>query len=87
MGTDAAPVTIEDIDALLSGATPQFALQLKPRLWAMLQNVPAHSDVREYGEQQLLLLDRIALGTTRGTRGPGRPPADDPGWREIPSHP
>jgi hypothetical protein len=53
----------------------------------MIEGLPENSEVRTYGEQQMLLLDRIALGTTRGTRGPGRPPADDPGWREMPSHP
>jgi hypothetical protein len=59
-------VTIESIDALLSGATPQFSMQLKARLWDMIQDLPERDDVRIYGEQQMLFLDEIATGTTRG---------------------
>lgn len=81
------PIGIEDIDALLSGATPQFAMQLKARLHALIGALPADSEVREYGERQLDLLDHLALGSTRGVRAPGRPPLDSPGWEAIPSHP
>ncbi len=80
-------VTIEDIDALVSGATPQFSMQIKARVHAMIQSLPADSDVRAYGMQHMQLLDAMAVGTTRGTRGAGQPAADAAGWERIPSHP
>jgi hypothetical protein len=81
------PVTIEDVDALLSGATPQFSMQIKSRLHALVADLPADDEVRRYGEQQMELLDHLALGTTRGQRSPGRPALDEEGWQSIPSHP
>ncbi len=80
-------VTIKEIDALLSGATPQFSMQLKARVWGMIEDLPADSEVRMYGLRQMQMLDRLALGTTRGVRSPGAPPAADSGWTSIPSHP
>lgn len=80
-------VRIEDVDALLSGATPQFSMQIKARLHALIEGLPEDDEARRYGEQQMVLLDRLALGTTRGLRAPGRPPMEDDGWRALPSHP
>lgn len=85
--TSGTRVTIEDVDALLSGATPQFSMQIKSRLHALIANLPEGDEVRRYGEEQMRLLDHLALGTTRGRRAPGRPSIDDEGWRSIPSHP
>ena len=80
-------VTIHDIDALVTGATPQFSLQILERVKALIAPLPEDDAVREYGELQIVVLERIATGTTRGTRAPGVPGVDDEGWAELPSHP
>lgn len=58
--------TIAEIDELLSGATPQFSMQLKARLHAMIIKLEENEPARKYGEQQMEMLDKLALGTTRG---------------------
>lgn len=80
-------VSVNDIDALVSGATPQFSQQILERVKALVAPLPAGDPVREYGELQMQVLDRIATGTTRGIRAQGVPGTDDAGWDEIPSHP
>jgi len=85
--SDLQKVSIDDIDALVTGATPQFSLQIRERVSALTRNVPAGSDVRAYADTQLALLDALALGTTRGLSTVGTPPASDVGWKSIPSHP
>lgn len=88
MAEPSAPsVTIRDIDQLVSGATPQFSQQIAERVKARIADLPAGSDVREYGELQLVVLDRIATGTTRGVRALGVPGEDDAAWDTLPSHP
>lgn len=79
-------VTITDIDALVSGATPQFSQQILERLKALIAPLP-EGEVRAYGELQAAVLERLATGTTRGVRAPGVPDVDDPAWQSIPSHP
>lgn len=87
MSTSPSSITIEDIDALVSGATPQFSMQIKARVHAAIAALPANDAVRVYGEQHMQLLDAMALGTTRGTAGQGQPGIDAAGWDRIPSHP
>ena len=83
----AAAVTHHDIDALVTGATPQFSQQLLERLQVLIAPLATDDPVRVYGETQLHVLARIALGTTRGTRAQGVPGEGDQGWETIPSHP
>lgn len=80
-------VTVNDIDALVTGATPQFSMQIAERVKALIAPLPAEDEVRAYGELQLAVLDRIATGTTRGIRALGVPGVDDEGWSSLPSHP
>jgi hypothetical protein len=80
-------VTIHDVDQLVTGATPQFSQQIAERVKALIADLPVGDEARAYGEAQLVVLDRIATGTTRGTRALGVPDADDQGWSELPSHP
>ena len=80
-------VTITDIDTLVSGATPQFSQQILERLKALIAPLPEGDDVREYGELQAAVLERLATATTRGVRAPGVPGVEDEGWDAIPSHP
>lgn len=61
-------------------------MQLKARLWAMIQDLPELDDVRIYGEQQMLFLDDIAFGTTRGRTGAASPASSEAGWASVPSH-
>jgi hypothetical protein len=80
-------VTVHDIDRLVTGATPQFSQQILERVKALIASLPEGDEVRAYGELQLLVLERIALGTTRGIRALGVPGEDADGWDELPSHP
>ncbi len=80
-------VTVNDIDLLVTGATPQFSLQILERIKALVLPLPEGDEVRAYGELQMQVLERIATGTTRGTGRLGVPDEDDPGWDSIPSHP
>lgn len=80
-------VTVNDIDALVTGATPQFSQQILERVKALIQPLPEDDEVRAYGELQLAVLERMAVGTTRGTRKLGAPDEDDPGWDAMPSRP
>lgn len=83
----ARSVTIRDIDQLVTGATPQFSQQIAERVKALIAPLAAGDEVREYGELQLVVLDRIATGTTRGVRAQGVPAPDDAAWNTLPSHP
>lgn len=80
-------VTVNDIDALITGATPQFSLQILERVKALIAPLPDGDEVRAYGELQLAVLDRMATSTTRGVRKVAVPGDDEAGWRSIPSHP
>lgn len=80
-------VTVNDIDALVTGATPQFSLQIRERVKALVHGLPQDDEVRAYGELQMAVLERLATGTTRGVRAPGVPDADDIGWQSMPSRP
>lgn len=80
-------VTVNDIDELVSGATPQFSQQILERVKARIAPLPEDDEVRAYGEIQIAVLERMATSTTRGVRRLGVPGDDDQGWETIPSHP
>jgi len=80
-------VTERDIDALVTGATPQFSLQILERVRALVAPLHEGDPARVYGELQMRVLERIATGTTRGIRKLGVPEDDSSGWASIPSHP
>jgi hypothetical protein len=80
-------VTVHDIDTLVSGATPQFSQQILERVKALVAPLPEGDEVRAYGELQLVVLERMATGTTRGIRALGAPGPEDEGWDSLPSHP
>ena len=82
-----ADVSVHDIDALVTGATPQFSQQILERVKALIEPLPEGDAVRAYGEQQLVVLERMATATTRGIRKLGVPAEDDQGWDTIPSRP
>lgn len=60
-------VTLEDVRALMGASTPHFALQLRTRIRALIDGLPADHPARIEGEREISRLDEIALdGEIRG---------------------
>jgi hypothetical protein len=72
-------VTVEDVRQLMGASTPHFALQLRNRIAALIDGLPADHPARTEGEREIGRLER--LGLTGETRGEGA--AD--GERPLPS--
>jgi len=79
-----AEPTRADIDALVGPATPHFAYQLRARVWELIQDLPADSDIRRYGEEKLELLDRLGHASTKADDSPTESRRRI-GWEQIPS--
>ena len=77
--------TRDDIDALVGPATPHFAMQIRARVRALIRDLPEDHPVRRYGEEQIALLERLALSSSKAAEGPLEPPSRL-GWEELPSH-
>ena len=80
-----AEPTIDDIDYLVGPATPHFAYQIRARVRALIESLPAGDPVRRYGEAKIELLDRLAHASSKAEEGPLEPPARL-GWEQLPSH-
>ena len=76
--------TREDIDALVGPATPHFAYQIRARVRELVEGLPEDHPVRQYGEEQIELLDRLGYASSKAETG-GRVRRDVPGWDELPS--
>ena len=76
--------TFADVDALVGPATPHFAYQLRARIRELVADLPESSDVRQYAEEKIELLDRLGYASSKAEEGP-REPRARPGWAEIPS--
>jgi hypothetical protein len=76
---------IDDIDALVGPATPHFAYQIRARVKALIDGLPAGHPVRRYGEEKIELLDRLGHASSKAEEGPLEPP-DRLGWETLPSH-
>jgi hypothetical protein len=76
--------TREDIDALVGPATPHFAYQLRARVEELIAALPDSHSVRQYGLEQMDLLDRLGYASSKAEEG-GREPRSRPGWEELPS--
>ena len=76
--------TLDDIDALVGPATPQFAFQIRARVREAVAGLPDDDPVRRYGEQQMELLDRLGHASSKADEGP-HVSSDRPGWAQIPS--
>ena len=76
--------TIDDVDALVGPATPHFAYQLRARVEELIADLPADHAVRRHGEEQMQLLDRLGLASSKAAEG-GREPRTRPGWEKLPS--
>ncbi len=77
--------TIADVDYLVGPATPQFAFQLRARVRDLVRDLPEDHPVRQYGEEKIDLLERLAHASSKAEEGPLEPP-ERPGWEGLPSH-
>ena len=77
--------TVEDVEALVCAATPQFAFQIRARVRDLVRDLPEDHPVRRYGEQQVELLAQLGLASSKAAEGPVEP-TSRPGWEFIPSH-
>jgi hypothetical protein len=76
--------TREDVDALVGPATPQFAYQLRARVEELIIDLPESHPVKQYGLEQMELLDRLGYASSKAEEGE-REPRSRPGWDELPS--
>ena len=75
--------TVDDIDALVGPATPQFAFQIRARVREVIDALPDDDPVRRYGEQQMELLDRLGYASTKADNS--EPESRERiGWETIP---
>jgi hypothetical protein len=77
--------TVEDVEALVCAATPQFAYQIRARVRDLIRDLPDSHPARTYGEQQVAMLDRLGRSSSRAAEGPMEP-SSRPGWEFIKSH-
>lgn len=76
--------TIETIEALVGPATPHFAFQIRARVREAIAGLPEEHPVRRYGEEQIVLLDRLGFASTKAENS--EPESRDRiGWETIPS--
>jgi hypothetical protein len=76
--------TIEQIDALVGPATPQFAYQIRARVRELVLDLADDDPVRRYAEGKMELLDRLGHASSKAEEG-GRESPSRPGWAQIPS--
>lgn len=76
--------TVDDIDALVGPATPHFAFQVRARVLEAIADLPESHPVRAYGEQQVELLERLGLASTKAEHSAPES-RDRIGWETIPS--
>ncbi len=79
-----AEPTRDDIDALVGSATPHFAPQLRARVRKLIADLPPDHPVRRYGEEQMELLQRLGLASSRAEDGELEPRSRI-GWDTVPS--
>ena len=79
-----AEPTIEDIDYLVGPATPHFAYQIRARVRELVDGLPEDHPVRQYGEEQIELLDRLGHASSKADDSPPEPRSRI-GWDTVPS--
>ena len=77
--------TKDDVDELVGPATPHFAMQLRARVRALVRDLPEDHPVRQYANENIALLERLAYASSKAEEGPEEPPTRL-GWEELPSH-
>lgn len=79
-----AEPTIDDVDALVGPATPQFAYQIRARVRELVAGLPEDHPVRVYAEGKIELLDRLGFASTKAENSE-RESRARVGWETIPS--
>ncbi len=60
-------VSVEDVRQLMGASTPHFALQLRNRIAALIEGLPADHPARLEGAREIARLQRLGfMGETRG---------------------
>lgn len=77
--------TIDDIDELVGPATPHFAMQLRARVRALVRDLSDEHPVRQYANEKIALLERLAYASSKAEEGPEEA-STRLGWEELPSH-
>lgn len=66
--------TVEDVRQLMGASAPHFALQLRNRIRALIDGLPAGHPARVEGEREIARLEDVAAGgERRGSPGQGEP--------------
>jgi hypothetical protein len=79
-----AEPTIDDVDALVGPATPQFAFQIRARVRELVAGLPEGDSVRAYAESKAELLERLGFASTKAENS--EPESRERiGWERIPS--
>ena len=60
-------------------------MQIRARVRALIRDLPEGHPVRNYGEEQIAMLERLAFASSKADEGPLEPPTRL-GWEELPSH-
>lgn len=76
--------TVDDVDALVGPATPQFAFQLRARVRELVEGLPDAHPVRAYAEERMELLERLGYASSRAADSPPES-RERIGWERIPS--
>lgn len=71
-----ADVTVEDVRQLMGASTPHFALQLRNRIAALIDGLPADHPARREGEREIARLQ--SLGFSGEVRGEGATEGERP---------
>ena len=79
-----AEPTVDDIEALVGPATPQFALQLRARVRELIEELPADHPVRRHGDERMRLLEDLAYASSKA-EGSEPEPRSRLGWERVPS--
>jgi hypothetical protein len=79
-----AEPTIDDIEALVGPATPQFAFQLRARVRELIADLPPEHPVRRHGEDRMRLLDDLGFASSKADDSEPEPRTRI-GWNTIPS--
>ncbi|HEY7730408.1 MAG TPA: hypothetical protein VH950_05850 [Gaiellaceae bacterium] len=79
-----AEPTIDDIEALVGPATPQFAFQLRARVRELIEDLPPEHPVRRHGEERMQLLEDLGFASSKADDSEPEPRTRI-GWNTIPS--
>ncbi len=79
-----APLTTDDIDALVGPATPHFAFQIAARVREAIEGLAAGDPVRKYADERLTMLGDLGYASSKAADS-GLESRERIGWETIPS--